>query len=70
MINYTNNLIWIFMNINVKIRNKKRLVEKWRWYTYKMSYTSAVYKTRLWQLVSNKSLDIAIYPKLLNMRII
>ena len=33
------------MNINVNIRNKTKLVEKLRGYTYKMSYTytSAAY---------------------------
>ena len=35
------------MNIYVKSINKGKLVEKGRWYTYKMSYMSAVYKTRL-----------------------
>ena len=40
---YTKNLIWIFMKFNVKSINKGKLVEKWRWYTYKMSYMSAVY---------------------------
>ena len=47
MIKYTNYLIKIYININEKARNKWKSVEKWRWYTYKMSYTSAVYYTRI-----------------------
>ena len=43
MMKYTNYLILIFMNINVNVRNKTKLVEKLRGYTYKMSYTSAAY---------------------------
>ena len=43
MIKYMNNLIWIFMNINENIKNKRKLVDKLMWYTYKMSYTSATY---------------------------
>ena len=31
------------MNINVNVRNKTKLEEKLRGYTYKMSYTSAAY---------------------------
>ena len=31
------------MNINVNVRNKKKLVEKLKGYTYKMSYMSAAY---------------------------
>ena len=31
------------MNINVNVRNKKKLVHKLRGYTDKMSYTSAAY---------------------------
>ena len=31
------------MNINVNVRNKTKLVEKLRGYTYKMSYTSAAF---------------------------
>ena len=31
----------IFMNINVNIRNKTKLVEKLKWYTYKINRTLA-----------------------------
>ena len=31
------------MNINVNVRNKKKMVENLRGYTYKMSYMSAAY---------------------------
>ena len=43
------------MNINLNIKHKTKLVEKLRWYTYKMSYMSAVYETRIQNLVPNKS---------------
>ena len=48
------------MNTNVNVRNKKKMAEKLRGYTYKMSYMSAAYKPRLQNLVPNKSCDIAI----------
>ena len=41
------------MNINVNIRNKRKLVEKLRWYTYKITYTPAVNYPRLQKLVPN-----------------
>ena len=31
------------MNINVNVRNEKKMVEKLRGYTYKMAYMSAAY---------------------------
>ena len=37
MIKYMNNLLWKFMNTYVNIRNKWKLVEKFRWYTYKIT---------------------------------
>ena len=43
------------MNIDVNVRNKTKLVEKITGYTYKISYTSAAYKPRNQNLVSNKS---------------
>ena len=43
MINYTVYLILIFVNINKSIRNKRKLVEKLRGYTYKISFTSATF---------------------------
>ena len=46
------------------------MVEKLRGYTYKMSYMSAAYYPRLQNLVPNKSWDIAIWLKWLNLRII
>ena len=48
------------MYINVNIRNKTKLVEKLRWYTYKIIPTLADNHPILQNLVSNKSLDIAI----------
>ena len=43
------------MNINVNIRNKKKLVEKLRWYTYKINRTLAINYLILQNLVSNQS---------------
>ena len=48
------------MNNNVNIRNKTKLVEKLRWYTYKINTTLADNYPFLKNLVSNKSLDRAI----------
>ena len=41
------------MNINKSIRDKRKLVEKLRWYTFKTTYVSAVNYRRLQNLVSN-----------------
>ena len=43
------------MNINVNIRNKTKLVEKLRWYTYKSITMLADNYPILQNLVSNKS---------------
>ena len=43
------------MNINVNIRNKTKLVEILRGYTYKIIYTPAANYPRLQKLVPNKS---------------
>ena len=44
------------MNINVNIRNKKKkMVEKLRWYTYKINRTLADNYSILQNLVSNRS---------------
>ena len=43
------------MNINVNIRNKRKFVEKLRWYTYKINMTLADKYPILQNLVSNKS---------------
>ena len=43
------------MNINVNIRNKTKLVEKLRLYTYKINMTLADKYPVLQNLVSNKS---------------
>ena len=48
------------MNINVNIRNKKKMVEIIKWYTYKITTTLADNYPSLQNLVPNKSLDIAI----------
>ena len=42
------------MNIDENVRNKTKLVEKLRWYTYKMSYASVAYQPRLQNLAPNK----------------
>ena len=43
------------MNINISIRNKTKLVEKLRWYTYKINTTLAANYPILENLESNKS---------------
>ena len=43
------------MNINVNIRNKNKLVEKLRWYTYKITRTLSANYPILQNLVPNKS---------------
>ena len=43
------------MNINVNIRNTTKLIEKLRWYTYKIKMTLADNYPILQNLVSNKS---------------
>ena len=43
------------MNINVNIRNKTKLVEKLRWYTYTINTTLADNYPILQNMVSNKS---------------
>ena len=63
MIKYTNYLIYIFMNINVNIRDKTKLVEKLRWHTYNINTTLADNYPILQNFVSNKSWDIAIWSK-------
>ena len=42
------------MNINEKIRNKRKLVEKLRWYTYKITRMSTTNYRRLQNLVPSK----------------
>ena len=54
MIKFTNFLIQIFMNVNVNIRNKTKLVEKLRRYTYKINSTLADNYPILQNLVSKK----------------
>ena len=41
------------MNINESIRDKRKLVEKLRWYTYKITYISIAYYRRLQNFVPN-----------------
>ena len=48
------------MNINVNIRNRTKLVEKLRWYTYKIYMTLADNYPILQNLVPNTSWDFAI----------
>ena len=43
------------MNINESIRNKRKLVEKLRGYTYKITYMSTTNYSRLKNLVPNSS---------------
>ena len=46
------------MNINVNTRNKTKLVEKLRWYTYQINTTLADNHPILQNLASNKSGDM------------
>ena len=41
------------MNINESIRDKRKLVEKSRWYTFKIAYISTADYRRLQNLVPN-----------------
>ena len=41
------------MNINESIRNKRRLVEKLRWYTFKITYISTTNYCRRQTLYQN-----------------
>ena len=41
------------MNINKSIRNKRKLVEKLKWYTFKITYLSTANYCRLQNLVPN-----------------
>ena len=41
------------MNINESIRNKRKLVEKLKWYTFKITYISTVNYRRIQNLVPN-----------------
>ena len=43
------------MNINENIRKKRKLVERLRWYTYKITTTLAVNDPIFQNLVPNKS---------------
>ena len=43
------------MNINEIIRDKRNLVEKLRWYSYKITYISTANYRRLQNLVPNYS---------------
>ena len=49
---YANYLIESFMNINVSIRNKRKLLEKVRWFTFKITYISTANYPRLHNLVT------------------
>ena len=64
MIKYAKCQIKIFININVNLRYKTELLEKLRWYTYKITTTLAANSPILQNLVPNKSWDIAILSKL------
>ena len=57
MIKYTNDLIWIPININVNIRNKTKLVD-----SYQITSTPAAYYPRLQNLVPNNSWDTGMRP--------
>ena len=50
MIKYTNDLIWIYKHLI----NKRKLVEKLRWYTYKITSTSVANYDKLQNLVPKK----------------
>ena len=41
------------MNINESIRDKRKLVETLRWYTFKITYISTAHYRRLQNLVPN-----------------
>ena len=41
------------MNINESIRDKKKMIEKFRWYTFKITYISAANYRSLQNLAPN-----------------
>ena len=41
------------MNININIRNKRKLVEKLRWYTYKITFPPVANYPRVKKMVPN-----------------
>ena len=43
------------MNINENVKNERKLVEKLRWYTYKITCMSTTKYRRLQNLVANKN---------------
>ena len=43
------------MNINESIRDKRKLVEKLKWYTFKITFISTVKYLRIQNLVPNQS---------------
>ena len=58
------------MNINENIRNERKLVEKIKGYTYKITTTPAANYRIQQKLVPNKSWDKVIWLKWLIIRII
>ena len=62
IIKYTNDLIWIPININVNIRNKTKLVDYLRWYPFQITSTPADYYPRLHNFVPNNSWDTGMRP--------
>ena len=58
------------MNIIENMRNKRKLVEQLRGYTYKITSAPATYYLILQDLVPKNSWDKAIWLKWLNKRII
>ena len=47
------------MNIDENVRDKRKLVEKLRWYTYKITCMSTTNFRRLQNVVPSKNLDNA-----------
>ena len=55
-------LIYIFMKININIRTKRKIAEKIKGYTYKITYIAAVNCPRVANIMLNSSLYIIILP--------
>ena len=68
MIEYTNDLIQIPININLNIRNKTKLVDWLRWYLFQITSTPAAYFPRLQNLVPNNSWDTGLGPMTIGIR--
>ena len=55
-------LIYIFMKININIRTKRKIAEKIKWYTYKITNFTAANGPRVAYIILNLSLCKTVLP--------